>query len=291
MNHYDIVFIGHLVTVDIVPFEGPKTTEQGFLGLYGAMSASCLPKKIALVTKLAEGEEPVLAPLRAAGVDLHVHPGRGSKASVVYPNANADERHLLLERRPGHFGIEDVSSIEPCLIHLVGFGDQEFSLEFMQALKERGFSLSMDIQSFIWKVDDQTKVIEPKDIPGKKEILSMVDFVKLDVCEAKVLTGADDIQMQATILENMGGAEIMITSSDGALAYRKGETHFAKFTNKSDLGRSGRGDTFTGAYLACRLDHSMEDSLKFAVALTSIKMESFGPFKGTMEDVLERMKL
>ena len=51
----------------------------------------------------------------------------------------------------------------------------------------------------------------------------------------------------------------------------------------------GRGDTFFGAYLARRLDHSVEDSLRFAAALTSIKMESTGPFSGSLEDVIERM--
>jgi hypothetical protein len=34
-----------------------------------------------------------------------------------------------------------------------------------------------------------------------------------------------------------------------------------------------------------------EDSLRFAVALTSIKMETPGPFEGTHEDVLTRMKV
>lgn len=45
-----------------------------------------------------------------------------------------------------------------------------------------------------------------------------------------------------------------------------------------------------GSYLAPRLDHPVEDSLQFAAALTSIKMESGGPFGGSLEDVLERMK-
>jgi len=33
----------------------------------------------------------------------------------------------------------------------------------------------------------------------------------------------------------------------------------------------------------------VEDSLKFAAALASIKMETPGPFRGTLEDVLGRM--
>jgi sugar/nucleoside kinase (ribokinase family) len=149
--------------------------------------------------------------------------------------------------------------------------------------------LSVDIQSFIWQVDDQTGAIHPEDIPEKIEILRMTDFVKLDVMEAKVLTGIDILQDQARILENWGSLETIITCSDGALACNKGKTMFAKFTNKSIQGRTGRGDTFSGAYLARRLTHSVEDSLRFATALTSIKMESAGPFRGSLEDVIERM--
>jgi len=51
----------------------------------------------------------------------------------------------------------------------------------------------------------------------------------------------------------------------------------------------GRGDTCMGAYLARRLDHSVEDSLRFAAALTSIKLESSGPFRGSLDDVIQRM--
>lgn len=73
------------------------------------------------------------------------------------------------------------------------------------------------------------------------------------------------------------------------LTRSEGKTTFTKFTNTSVQGRTGRGDTFAGAYLARRLDHSAEDSLKFAAALTSIKIESPGPFNGSIEDVIRRM--
>jgi sugar/nucleoside kinase (ribokinase family) len=38
------------------------------------------------------------------------------------------------------------------------------------------------------------------------------------------------------------------------------------------------------------LNHDARESLKFAAALVSIKMETPGPFKGTLEDVLKRLK-
>jgi hypothetical protein len=38
------------------------------------------------------------------------------------------------------------------------------------------------------------------------------------------------------------------------------------------------------------LDHEVPESLKFAAALVSIKMETPGPFSGTLDDVNKRLK-
>lgn len=289
MNQYDIVFMGHLATATIVPFEGSPFIERGGPAFFGPIAASCLARRIAAVTKIAESETQLLEPLRAAGIDLFIQPQETAQMRVVQPSTNVDERQISLVKRGGYFCIEDIPPVEPCLIHLGGLSDHEFTLEFMQALKARGFRLSVDIQSFVWQVDDRTGLVHWEDVPEKHEILPMVDFIKLDLKEAATLTGTNVLQDQAEILEGWGSLETVITCSDGALVRSKGKTTFTKFTNRSIQGRTGRGDTFSGAYLARRLNHSAEDSLRFAAALTSIKMESAGPFRGSLEDVIKRM--
>jgi sugar/nucleoside kinase (ribokinase family) len=289
MKRYDIVFMGHLCTAMVFPFKGDPFVERGGPAFFGPLAAFCLGKRIAAVTRIADSETQLLEPLKAAGVDLYVQPIETVQYRVVFPTANVDERQAFLERGGGHFIIDDLPPVEPCLIHLGGLSIHEFSLEFMRALKKRGFRLLVDMCSFVNNVDEQTRLGYLADVPEKKEILSMVDFVKVDVMEAKALTGTDILQDQADILEDWGSLETVITYSEGALARSKGKTMFAKFTNKSTRGRMGRGDTLSGAYLARRLDHSVEDSLRFAASLTSIKMESPGPFKGSLEDVLKRV--
>jgi sugar/nucleoside kinase (ribokinase family) len=289
MNHYDIVFVGHLAMGTIVPFRGSPFAEWGGPAFFGPLAASCQTKRIASVTRIAESEAQLLEPLKAAGIDLYVQHRETARLRVVHPNASVDERQIFLIKRGGYFCIDDMPPIEPCLIHLGGLSDHEFPMKFMRALKARGFRLSVDMQSFMWQVDDQTRLIHSGDVPEKHEILRMVDFVKLDVMEAKALTGTDVIQDQADMLEGWGSSETVITCSDGVLARSKGKSTFAKFTNRSIEGRTGRGDTFSGAYLARRLDHAVEGSLRFAAALTSIKMESTGPFRGSLEQVIERM--
>ncbi len=159
----------------------------------------------------------------------------------------------------------------------------------MRELRARGFRFSVDMQGFVLQPDNETGALYPKDVHDKKEILSIADFVEVDALEAKVLTGADAQQEQANILENWGSTETIITSSRGALVQRAGKGTFVKFTNAKTSGRMGRGDTFIGSFLTRRLNPSVEESLQFAAALTSIKMESPGPFRGSMNEVLKRM--
>ena len=115
-------------------------------------------------------------------------------------------------------------------------------------------------------------------------------MVKLDVVEARVAyrhrrPGAGGQRYS----KSWGCPETVITRADGVLARVNGKTYWETFSNRSASGRTGRGDTTFAAYMARRLDHDLAESLKFAAALVSIKMEKPGPFDGTLDDVLERM--
>jgi sugar/nucleoside kinase (ribokinase family) len=117
-----------------------------------------------------------------------------------------------------------------------------------------------------------------------------MDKVKLDVVEARILTGTDDLEQAAIAVESWGGREIMITHAEGVLLRENGRTYYERFSNSSIVGRTGRGDTTFAAYFGWRLEHDIAESLRFAAALVSIKMEARGPFKGTVEDVLKRIR-
>ena len=56
-------------------------------------------------------------------------------------------------------------------------------------------------------------------------------------------------------------------------------------------GRTGRGDTTFGAYLAMRVTGAgMEEALRYATACVSLKMETPGVFRGTRQDVEEYLE-
>ena len=175
-------------------------------------------------------------------------------------------------------------------MHLAGITDQEFDLAFIHRLKEKGYHLSVDMQSFVRQVQPITHEISFQDVPTKKEIVRQMDMVKLDIVEAKVLTGTDDLSEAAQRIATWGCPEIIITQSDGVLAHVNDQIYYERFSNRSVVGRTGRGDTTFAAYLARRMDHDVAESLKFSAALVSIKMETPGPFNGTLADVLDRMQ-
>lgn len=290
MASYDIVFVGHTATGEIVAFNESPHREAGGPAPYAAMAAAPCMKKIALLTRLAKNDSHLMEPLRAAGIDVYTQPAETTThVRIVHPSANPDEREMILVSSSGFFEIEEMPQIEPCLVHLVGMSNQEFTMEFMVELKRRGFCLSLDMQSFVFQVDE-TGHIHLKDVPEKQEIIRMADIVKMDVAEAKVLTGSDDLHRAAAVVQGWGCSEVIITRSDGVLAHVRGTDYFAPFTNRSVGGRTGRGDTTIAAYLTQRMDHPVEYALEFAAAMASIKMETPGPYMGTMEDVLLRMR-
>jgi sugar/nucleoside kinase (ribokinase family) len=288
---YDITFVGHMCYDEIIPFGGQPHVAPGSAVLCGAMVAPRVGKKVAAVVKMAKKDEGICQPMKDLGVDIYLVPSEETTYSRVFHySANVDERKLTLVKSAGFISIDDVPRIESKCVHLAGISDTEFDMPLMKGLKARGYSLSADMQSFVRHVDPASREIEFSDVANKKEIASMMDKLKLDIVEAKILTGTDDLEKAAVMVESWGCPEVMITHSQGVLARVKGATYYEKFSNSNVSGRTGRGDTTFSAYLARRLDHDPAESLKFAAALVSIKMETPGPFKGTLDEVLKRIK-
>jgi sugar/nucleoside kinase (ribokinase family) len=288
---YDITFIGHMVYDEIIPFGGVARVAPGSAVLCGAMVAARVGKKVAVVVKMAEKDESILQPMKDLGIDTYLIPSEETSYNrVLHESENVDERTMTLIKSAGLISINDVPALDSTCVHLAGISDTEFDMDLMKGLKARNYkSLSVDMQSFVRHIDPVTKNHEFSDVADKKEIAAMMDKLKLDIVEAKLLTGTDDLEKAAIIVESWGCPEIMITHSEGVLARVNGKTYYEKFSNSNVTGRTGRGDTTFAAYLSHRMDHEVPESLKFAAALVSIKMETPGPFSGTLEEVNKRL--
>ena len=289
---YDITFIGHMCYDEIIPFGGQPRVAPGSAVLCGAMVAARIGKKVAAVVKMAKKDEAILQPMKDVGVDTYLITSEETSFNrVVHESENVDERTMTLIKSAGLISISNVPAIDTTCVHLAGISDTEFDMALMKGLKSRSYkSLSVDMQSFVRHINPVTHNHEFSDVADKKEIAAMMDKLKLDIVEARLLTGTDDLERAAIIVESWGCPEVMITHSEGVLARVKGVTYYEKFSNSNVSGRTGRGDTTFSAYLSWRLNHDIRESLKFAAALVSIKMETPGPFKGTLDEVLIRLK-
>ncbi len=286
----DITFIGHMCIDEVHPHQAPIRVAPGSAVLCGALAAARIGCRTAVIARLHPTDAPLLQPLRDAGVECVLVPApETSRMEVVHPSANVDEREMRLLQNAGFFAPDEIPPLAGRFVHLAGISDREFTRPFMEALKNRGVSLSADLQNIVRQVDPQTRVVSFRDAPDKRRVVALLDRVKLDVVEAKLLTGEDDLEAAARQVASWGCPEVVITRADGVLAWVRGEVCFERFSNRNVSGRTGRGDTTFAGYMAWRLEHPAPEALRFAAALVSIKMETPGPFAGTLADVLRRM--
>lgn len=291
MKPIDITFVGHMCCDETIPYMGKPSIEYGGAILCSAVVPARIGKTCAIVVKMNPKDTDKLKPMEDLGVKSFVIPSdETTYIKVVHPSENVDVREFTLEKSAGIIKSSEMPDIDSKFVHLAGISDTEFDMELIKNLREKYKHLSIDMQSLVRHVDPVTRKIAFLDVANKKEIASLMDAAKLDIVEAKILTGTDNIEDAAKIFESWGCPETLITHSDGVLVRSHGKTYYEKFSNKSSIGRTGRGDTTFSAYLTWRAEHTAKEALMFASALVSIKMESIGPFNGTLEDVLKRIK-
>ena len=288
---YDITFVGHMCYDEVTYYNKEGYIAPGSAVLCGAPVAARVGKKVALVTRLAKKDEHILDALKEVGVDCYVtYTDETSWMYVGHPSDNVEEREMILKHTAGPFEISDFPAIESTFVHLAGISDTEFTMDFMRGLKDKGYNISVDMQSFVRQAHPETKEVSYGDDDRKQEIVSLMTKIKLDVTEANILTGTDDLVEASKIMSAWGCPEVVLTKTEGVQANIEGKLIWEKFSNKSVIGRTGRGDTTFAAYLSARLENEPEYSLKFAASLVSLKMEKVGPYSGNLQDALDRMK-
>ncbi len=173
---------------------------------------------------------------------------------------------------------------EPSTIyHLAGLLYGDFPLELITELAKKG-KVSADIQGFLRHNENGSMNFHDWDV--KKDYLKYFDFLKTDAAEAKIITGTEDRLEAAKQMIAWGVKEVVITHNTEVLAYDGTEAFTCPIKARNLSGRTGRGDTTMGSYLGCRAKGlSIPESLRFATACVSLKMEQPGPVKATREDV------
>ena len=166
----------------------------------------------------------------------------------------------------------------------------EVDLPLLRWLSARG-PVGLDVQGFVRVREDghpstgSGQALVFRQWPDMAEGLAHVTYLKVDRAEAELLTGQTDLQVAARQLAAYGPREVVVTQSSGVTVYADGQVYEAPFTPRSLAGRTGRGDTCFAIYVGKRLSAPVEEACRFAAAVTTLKQERPGPWRGAMDDV------
>lgn len=284
---FDMVSIGH-VTSDILNYIGKVSNFTGGATYFSAFPAARIGVKLMVVTKMAEKDFGVLEELRKEGIEVIAIPSKYSTSiENIFETEDVDKRKVKLLTQADGFTIKDIPEVDAEVYNLTGVFTGEFSNEFIKELAGRG-KVALDLQCMLRTSENGN--FAWKDWAEKREIIPYLTFLKVDSLEAEIVTGLTDREAAAKQLYEWGAKEVMVSHSSEVIIYDGKQIHRAPFNPSNLTGRTGRGDTVFMSYISRRLTHDVADSIRFAAALTSIKMETPGPFKGNIDQVLTRMK-
>ncbi len=280
---YDIVMIGNYTKDTIISPSGTRNVDGGGMN-YAANAAVRLGLKTAVVTHLAEEDQRVIQALSSSGIDCFVkYTPSSTLLTLEYPTTNPDIRSLSVTATAGSITADELEYVATKAAVIGPSLRGEVDREVIHRLNNRGVLLAADMQGFVRVLRGQSLVYEPW--PEMEATLAMIDVVKSDAVEAEFLTGKKDIYKAAKAYAKMGPREIVLTHKDGLLVYADGHTYEMCFYPARLDGRSGRGDTCIGAYMAKRLTMSPHEAGIWAAAVTSLKMENLGPFDRPIPEV------
>lgn len=286
----DIFCFGHIsIDTDQTP-ESCRTYTGGAI-IHAAWTAFQLQHSLKILTKTALKDKFRLESFPLPPEDISWVKSQNTTAICnQYFTTNRERRNCSCKSQAEPFGIKDFPDIQAKLIMYNGLLAGEISEDVFQYWAPRG-KVVVDAQGLVRHVIDSGQM-EFRKCPFLKKVLPLITFFKVDAAEAEFITHigthTEEGRIQAAQqLLQWGTTEVILTHHKELLIVSENQMVQVPFTNRSAIGRTGRGDTCTTAYVTERLKNEMLPAARFASATTSLKMEHLGPFTGTREDVLK----
>jgi sugar/nucleoside kinase (ribokinase family) len=283
MQNYDVLYVGNYTKDTIISPTGTKYVDGGAVN-YAAHAAARLGLKVAVVTRLAKEDDRVVEKFTRSGIDCYpIYASQSTLMKLEYPTTNPDIRTLSVAAIAGSITASEVECIDAKAAVIGSSLRGEVGIDVIRELKHKNMLVAADMQGFVRVLRGMELKYEPWD--EMQSTLAQVDVVKSDAVEAEFLTGETDIYKASKFYAEMGPKEIVMTHKDGLLIYANENFHEIDFYPTRLDGRSGRGDTCVGTYVAKRLSLDPREAGIWAAAVTSLKMENLGPFNRTMSEV------
>ena len=287
MSRYDIAMIGH-ISKDIMIFGDREDRYVAGPVIYSSMAATRSGAGVLVITKAAREDAHNLDQLTQNNIDVTVLQSP-STTSIrnVYHSDDRERRTITLLSRASSFLVHELPDFDASIIHCAGLFRGEIPDELLPSLADKA-KVGLDAQGVL-RCDEDSNLLF-RDWEAKQKFLPYITYLKTDAAEAEILTGSRDRITAAKLLKESGADEVMITHNEEVIVFDGSQVHRAPFTPQNLSGRTGRGDTCFASYLARRLTRPAAEAVRYAAALTSIKMETPGPFTGSHDDVLTRME-
>ncbi len=286
---YDMVFLGHFAR-DLNVIDGVEKQESGGAVYYGSVAAAKSGAKVAVVSRLSPRDFNYLFELLKYGVE--VYPQASAKTSGiknVYQSTNMDQRTCTPIAFAGTYMINEIQNFPTKIFVIAGIIAKEVDLPLLKKIHERyPGKIAADLQGFIRFMEGTNLVYKPW--PEQAEGLKLITYLKCDSSESEIATGIKDMKEAGTKLKSMGPKEVILTHAKGVMVFTDEGIFEAPWQAKSMKGRTGRGDTTFASYLAKRLTAGPKESVEWAAALCSLKMETPGPFNRSLDEVRALLK-
>ena len=286
-----ISVVGH-VSKDVVTIPGrPPRVQLGGSVYYVPAALAALLDEVVAITRLAASDSKAVGDaFRRLGVTPRIGASRETtEIEIVYEAADLARRRQRITRIADPFRPDDANQPEVaayCLGPLIG---ADIPVGFIEAVAGRGVPVALDVQGFTRQIEpDGIRLVRP---PGIAGLLAPVDILKADIDEARALTGRTDLASAARALAEFGAREVLVTAGErGSVVYCEGRLWpIPAIRPRRRVDATGCGDSYLAGYLHHRLCNSDPPAAgRFAAALASLKLENYGPFRGSAAAVAGR---
>lgn len=291
MSALDVCVIGHVVCDRNVIGGVERPPAPGGAAYYAGMAHLALGLKTLVVTRVAPADETLLlAELRAHGAEVM---NLSSPTSSVFCNIDAPEqpggRQQWVEAIAAPIRPDDLPDVTARIWQLGPLTRDDLGPEVVARCRAAGGLVGLDVQGL-------TRAVAGGEVHAHRPARAAdyardLDVMKADEDEITTFTGEDDVAAAAEQARRLGAREVLVTKADrGSTIYGPtGRIAIAAVPPRHDVDPTGCGDTYLAAYLARRLtSDDLAECGAFASAVAGIKIENFGPFRGTLAEVEAR---
>ncbi len=284
MKTYDLMIVGPATRDRNIDYTGREELIVGGAVTYCTPAAMAAGARVFAAVKAAPGDREVLESFRMDAGDMALLPSSVTTLmSNEYFTADRERRKSGCAAQSDPVTLTEIPDVPCRLYHLAGLLYGDFPNSLIEGLHARGM-VSADAQGFLRH--NEGGELRFHDWADKMRYLPYMDFFKTDAAEAEILTGLTDREAAAKQLYAWGAREVMVSHNSEIMVYDGKQTHTCPIKARNLSGRTGRGDTTFGSYLAMRLTGAdVPAALQYATACVSLKMETPGPFRGTRADV------